>query len=267
MNKEGANALEKLQSRLKNYRNGQVDPVTRTYWDMHYQLNLKKAIDNTKEGDLILDVGCGTGAIIVDLAKANRTCFGVDPLYEISLLRARSNAAKSNVDVELVQSFSESLPFRARVFDMVLLLSTLQHVADQDKTLQEIKRVLKENGVLLISVPMSNNLFTILRRKKKPEHFTKIFDIENLLKLIKKNGFEIKDVSGCGLFPPLSHKLMIIFYRIFGKNATEKVINTLQLFATCIPSAASSVIILSNVISSPRVNPCIQGGCCKKESN
>jgi|WetSurMetagenome_2_1015567.scaffolds.fasta_scaffold19540_2 SAM-dependent methyltransferase len=247
MNKEGANALEKLQSRLKNYRNGQIDPVTRIYWDMHYQLNLKKAIDNTKEGDLILDVGCGTGTIIVDLAKANRTCFGVDPLYEISLLRARRNAAKSDVDVALVQSFSESLPFRARVFDMVLLLSTLQHVADQDETLQEIKRVLKENGVLLISVPMSNNLFTILRRKKKPEHFTKIFDKAELTVLIEGNGFCINETSGCGFFPPFWHKALLVFHSIFGARFTRNMLMLLDVVARSAPSAASSIILRCEV--------------------
>lgn len=247
MNKEGTNALEKLQSRLKSYREGQIDPVTRIYWDMHYQLNLKAAIDNTKEGDLLLDVGCGTGAIIVDLAKAERTCFGIDPLYEISLLKARSNAAKSEVGVALARSFSEHLPFRARVFDMVILLSTLQHVADQDKTLQEIKRVLKERGILLISVPMSNNLFTTLRRKKKPAHFTKIFDKAELIDLMERNGFCINETLGCGFFPPLGHKALIVLNSLFGARFTRKMLMFLDVAARRVPSTASSIILRCEV--------------------
>jgi hypothetical protein len=40
-----ADALEKLESKLKDYRQGRADPVTRIYWDMHYEINLKMAIE------------------------------------------------------------------------------------------------------------------------------------------------------------------------------------------------------------------------------
>lgn len=247
MKSDNANALKKLETKLKSYRDGQIDPVTRIYWDLHYQLNLKAAIENTKAGDLVLDVGCGTGAIMIDLARVKRNCFGIDPLHEISLSRARDNAAKNDVDVALIQSFSEHLPFQSKIFDMVLLFSTLQHVANQDETLREVKRVLKDNGMLLISVPMSKNLFTMLRSPKKPEHFTKSFGLDELIAVLGRNGFNIIKATGCGFFPPLGHKALTGFHSLLGAGLTRKMLMLLDIIAKNAPSTASSVVLVCEV--------------------
>jgi len=132
--------LKLLESRLKGYRDGRINPATRIYWDIHYQLNLGLAINNTREGDAVLDVGCGVGKTLIDLARAGRRCYGIDPLHGISLQKARENAREQGVELALARSQGENLPFRDEQFDMVLLLSTLQHVADQEQTLMEVRR-------------------------------------------------------------------------------------------------------------------------------
>lgn len=110
------NALEKLEGTLKKYRSGQIDPVTKIYWNMHSEINLKLAIDNTREDGKILDVGCGVGNYIIALSKINRVCFGIDPLYEVSLLKAQQKNEDECVNnISLVRAVSENLPFGGKI--------------------------------------------------------------------------------------------------------------------------------------------------------
>lgn len=243
----GDNSLTKLESKLKAYREGRIDPVTKAYWEMHYQFNLKLATENTQPGDIILDIGCGSGRIMIDLAKIRRRCVGLDPLYEVSLLRAQKNARDKNADISLVWSFSECLPFKSEIFDMVLLFSTLQHVRDHETTLNEARRVLKERGLLLMSVPTARNISTLFRRAKKPDHFTATFDLRELKIVLDKHGFNLLEVQGCGFFPPFAHRAFIVMQRILGSNAIRKSLGLMDNLAGQFPSSASSVILLCGV--------------------
>ena len=242
------NHLRALEEALKDMRGGGVDPVTKIWWDMHFEINLELANENSSEGSVILDVGCGVGKYIIALSKNNRMCLGIDPLYEVSLLRAQQKTKDENVDIPLIQGVSENLPFENEKFDMILHLSTWQHVDDQHKTLSEIKRVLKDNGLLLVSVPLSKNIFTFFRKIKKPESFTKVFDFGELKKIITENSFEILKIRGCGFFPPFAHKILLFCYPLFGERITKKMIVMPDIFAKCAPITASSVVAVCKVL-------------------
>lgn len=247
MDAADADALKKLESKLKDYRQGRVDPVTRIYWDMHYEINLKMAIENTKEGDTVLDVGCGTGSMMIDLAKAGRKCCGIDPLYEVSLLAAQKKAREENADLPLIRGFSEHMPIKAGSFDAILLLSTLQHVADQKETLKELRRIMKKTGVMLISVPMSKNIFSLFKRGGKPEHFTRGYDVNLLIETLIESHFKIIELRGCGVFPPLSHKALYVCHKLFGSSFARRIIEMLDVVGSRFSSTASSIIVLCKV--------------------
>lgn len=130
---------------------------------------------------------------------------------------------------------------------MILHLSTLQHVSDQDKTLSEIERVLKKEGFLLVSIPTNRNISTLFEKTKKPEYFTKDFDLRELKKVVTGNGFEILKIRGCGFFPPFAHKALFVCYRLFGEKITKRIIISLDKFAKLIPKYASSIVVLAEV--------------------
>lgn len=93
-------------------------------------------------GSRILDVGCGTGLLCRELAKAGYDAFGVDP-----------HAASMGLDPERFRvGEASSLPWPPKSFDMVCALDVLEHVDDR-AALAEIARVLKPGGTLLASVP------------------------------------------------------------------------------------------------------------------
>jgi ubiquinone/menaquinone biosynthesis C-methylase UbiE len=106
-------------------------------------------------GDAVLDVGCGTGTLAMEVARrvgrAGRVA-GVDPGTE-QIARARSKAARRNVPIEFQIGVIEQLPFPDQTFDVVFSTLMMHHLPASLKRqgLAEIARVLKPGGRLVIA--------------------------------------------------------------------------------------------------------------------
>jgi ubiquinone/menaquinone biosynthesis C-methylase UbiE len=119
----------------------------------------------------ILDVGCGTGAILQRLGNPEKNV-GIDLAPEaISFCRQRGLHNVCHGDIQ-------ALPFPDASFDAVICSSVLYHqwVTDVDRALQEMRRVLRPGGLLLINVPAFRFLHSAhdeavmtARRFRKPE--------------------------------------------------------------------------------------------------
>ncbi len=107
-------------------------------------------LENLGPGTKVLSIGCGTATDLKKLlVKHNIFAVGLDA-QRTFLMHATASKPKT---VGLLQATAENLPVRDQSFDLVLLLEVLEHVEDPETTLQEIGRVLKTNGTLLLSVP------------------------------------------------------------------------------------------------------------------
>ena len=94
----------------------------------------------------VLENGCGVGMYLEHLAPHTGSIFGL----EYDLPRARE-AHKNSAN--LVNAASEQLPFGAAAFDAILSHEVLEHVRDDGGAMQEMVRVLKPGGVILLFVP------------------------------------------------------------------------------------------------------------------
>lgn len=122
-------------------------------------------------GKKALDLSCGGGHTAAMLAQLGfqvvATDYGVPPALAGSLRVA-------GVDLNAL------LPFRAGSFDAVDVVEVIEHIENQPQLIREIARVLKPNGVVLISTPNILNmmsrvrfLFTgFLRGRVRPAHYT-----------------------------------------------------------------------------------------------
>ena len=105
------------------------------------------------EGQAVLDVACGTGAWLTELASRGASVAGID----ISS-RAVEVCRKRLPDAVIQEGVAEDLPFESSRFDLVTCLGSLEHFLDQRRALVEMRRVAKDDARFLILVPNSNFL-------------------------------------------------------------------------------------------------------------
>jgi len=102
-------------------------------------------------GKRVLDVACGEGYGSALLARAAREVTGVDVSAQAIAHARKEYAALANA--RFVEASCMELPFAGAAFDLVVSFETLEHIAGQDRFLDEIARVLAPGGVLLLSSP------------------------------------------------------------------------------------------------------------------
>ena len=106
-------------------------------------------------GDQVLDVGCGTGTLAMEVeprVNAKGHVFGIDPSAQ-QIARARSKAAQRNLSIEFQTGVIENLDFPDQTFDVVVSTIMMHHLSESLKRrgLSEIARVLKPGGRLVIA--------------------------------------------------------------------------------------------------------------------
>lgn len=93
----------------------------------------------------ILDAGCGAGSTIKILERYGKVT-GID-INENMVKFCRKNK------IDVINANVTRLPFKDDSFDLVVILEVLEHLKEEKKALAEIYRVLKFDGLILISVP------------------------------------------------------------------------------------------------------------------
>jgi len=125
------------------------------------KLNPEEAINKRQILDLlqplesryVLDVGCGTGddsREIASLVGANGRVVGID-YSEAMVIEARRRAANSNLPLEFCTGDAMTLDFADASFDCVRCENVLLHLRDGSKALNEMIRVARSGGRIVVS--------------------------------------------------------------------------------------------------------------------
>ena len=102
-------------------------------------------------GQRVLDVACGEGYGSALLARSAAHVTGVD-VSEHAIAHAKGAYADRR-NLELVRASCTDLPLPGASVDVAVTFETIEHIAEQDRFLDELARVLKPDGVLVLSCP------------------------------------------------------------------------------------------------------------------
>lgn len=122
-------------------------------------LTIDYSLLGIKDGERVLDVGCGTGRHSWEACRQSRCLvyaldIDVDELMRAKgMFRAMDEQGESRGQWSLLQASTMSLPFKEASFDKIICSEVLEHVPDDWHTMREMARVLKDEGILAISVP------------------------------------------------------------------------------------------------------------------
>ena len=133
----------------------------------------------------ILDVGCGTGINFSVLGKHGDTfsCDASEEALRFSKSRGIDGLVRSHVGL---------LPFVASTFDIVTALDVLEHVDDDLGALDELLRVTREGGVLVITVPAYGFLWS---EHDEALHHRRRYAASELRNKLTNAGFEVERVT------------------------------------------------------------------------
>ncbi len=136
------------------FATGLYDPVVR--WTTR-ETAFKKALVARlapRQGERILDVGCGTGTLAIAIARAapGAEVVGIDA-DDSMLARARAKQTRSGTSVQWHPGFAQDLPFGDGEFDAVVSSLFFHHLLRPGKraALAEIARVIRPGGRVLIA--------------------------------------------------------------------------------------------------------------------
>jgi len=157
---------------------------------------------NVRAGQRVLDLGCGEGSFAAALVSAGAQVDAVDVAHE-ALARARRRAP--GADVFHVEE-GAPLPFDDDRFDVVWAGEVLEHVADVVGLLAEVRRVLRWDGVLVVTTPYHGRvaLTALALAGRVDEHFDpradhlRFFTAATLRGVLQESGFRDVRVDGVG---------------------------------------------------------------------
>lgn len=148
-------------------------------------------------GKNVLDIGCSQGIVCLLLGCEGFHCIGVDNEEE-AIKYAKKELAKEEAAVqkrvEFILAEASELPFDDNSFDTIILAQVMEHLVHPEKLLRESKRLLKENGRIIITVPFGLLLYDDHKETYYPSSFIDMispFFNTSFIDIVDKNIFYI----------------------------------------------------------------------------
>ena len=106
---------------------------------MKFTFAANKYVINLVENCELLDLACGNGELINELRKRKIKCTGLD--------------IKKNINANIVHDLNKKIPLKDKSFSQITCIDSLEHVKNISQVFSEVYRILKEEGIFIVSVP------------------------------------------------------------------------------------------------------------------
>ena len=160
----------------------------------------------------LLDIGCGGGLLAEPMARLGASVVGADAAAR-NIPVARIHAAQSGLDIDYRHTTAEALAAAGEVFDVVLNMEVIEHVADPPAYLAACRQLLRPGGLMVASTlnrnPKSYAMAIIgaervMRWLPKGTHdWSRFVTPDEFFELLREAGLDPVDRKGF-VFNPLS---------------------------------------------------------------
>jgi SAM-dependent methyltransferase len=147
-------------------------------------------------GGQVLDAGCGRSLFTEIRPRWPFTITAADVDHDLLLSRKSSFP-----DVRWLVAEAQPLPFRDQAFDALFAGELIEHLVDPRPGLAEFRRVLKPEGVLILTTPNRLRLANLVdgsERPYSPDHLSEL-SYDEALALLDEEGFEVLEKTGLHL--------------------------------------------------------------------
>jgi len=159
---------------------------------LHLEKEISKFLSCIKKGGLILDIGCGAGRDASIFTGKKYQVIGIDPAEKLIEI-ARQTVPLARFEI----AYAENPPFQNETFDGVWACASLIHLPKKDlpKTLSEIYRVLKPNGIFASSFKQGEGeALTEDKRYNNVQKFFSYYQQSEIEKLLENSEFNVFDI-------------------------------------------------------------------------
>jgi len=180
---------------------------------------------NPEQKDEILEVGCGNGRDLLEIAKTGCKLTGIDISEEMLEGAKKQLAPLKQAQVNIMYADVTKLDFKDNSFDKIIASEVLEHIPEFEKALAEMARVLKPGGELVVSTPnwlsmhgFERFFFYNLLGKKDNHPYDKWKSYQILKTSIEKTSLKVVDYKSVCFIPgfvivnnlPLGVKKMVV---------------------------------------------------------
>jgi len=184
-------------------------------------------------GKKVLNVGCGNGKFLNKEFLIKNTVTGID----VSLNALEE--ARGYYHIPLHADLESGIPVKDEDMDVVIASEVIEHIVDTDFFLCEVNRILKPEGVLILTTPNVNTPLSFMmmllldmppyRSARYRAPHVRDFTKRTLRLAIENNGFEIKNYYGTALFIPLLGYFMSRLCNFFPRLGSELVVKAIKV--------------------------------------
>jgi len=159
-------------------------------------------VDNINKEDVVLDVGCGNGALTCDLAKKAKKVVGID-INKKNIALAKKRFLRDNIEYicgDILTLIDKNKGLRQSAFTVIILSNVLEHIKDRIEFLKDLASQ-HPKAKFLIRVPMINRDWLTLYKKElgaewrlDKTHFTE-YTLESFKEELQKANLKIDKFS------------------------------------------------------------------------